>query len=357
MNLSTQAETRFNNYLDGIAQFNGIQRKDILSFVASPTTEQILVDKITEQAGWFAPYFSMLMVRDMVGQKVLMGLTGATAGRTNTDVGDRITKSFLNLSTQDYVLKAFEFNTHLRFSDIDAWSKFPNFEARYQALLMLNKFNSIVMSGWYGGGGIVNNAVVNVEPALTTNLTSYPQLQDLCKGWLRLIREFNSGSQHYYGTALDPMTVGANTASTDGKVKTFENLDVLVAEAKNKIKPWLRDNLVAFISDDLMAHAEGDYYTQSTDRAAEKLLIAQSGGVILKSFGGLRAIVPPFFPNGTVLVTPMANLQFYTQEGSVRRTIQPWPAGNHVKDYSSMNAGHVVYNEEAAMLYENIIPA
>ena len=238
MNLSIQAEARLTKYLDGIAEFNGITRKDVLSFTATSTTEQILVNKIVEQAGWFAPYFAMLMVRDLVGQKVLMNLTGATAGRTNTEVTDRTTKSFLNLTTQDYLLRAFEFNTHLRFSDIDAWSKFPDFEARYQALLMLNKFNAILMSGWYGGGSVVNNAVVNVEPALTTNLSTYPQLQDLCKGWLRQIRDFNGGSQHYMGTALDPMTVGSATANTDNKPLTYANLDVLVAEAKNKIKTF-----------------------------------------------------------------------------------------------------------------------
>ncbi len=345
MPLSTAAEAKLNIYFDKIAEYNKIPRKEVLSFAASPTIEQILVNKIVEQAGWFAPYFTMLMVRDLVGQKVLMNLSGATASRTNTDATDRVTKSFLDLTTQDYLLRAIEFNTHMKFSDIDAWSKFPDFEARYQALLMLNKFNALVMSGWHGGGGIVAGALVNVAPAATTNSTTYPLLQDLCKGWLRLIRDFNSGSQHFMGTADIPMAIGG---------VDYPNLDVLVAEAKNKIKPWLRGNLVAYISDDLVAREEGKFYASKVERASEKLIVMQNGGEVLQSYGGLRAIVPPFFPNSTVLVTQVGNLQFYTQEGSMRRTIQPWPAGNHIKDYSSSNAGHVVYNEEAAILYENI---
>jgi P2 family phage major capsid protein len=345
MPLSTAAEAKLSSYFDKIAEYNNIPRKEVLSFAASPTTEQILANKIVEQAGWFAPYFTMLMVRDLVGQKVLMNLSGATASRTNTDATDRVTKSFLDLTTQDYLLRAIEFNTHMKFSDIDAWSKFPDFEARYQALLMLNKFNALVMSGWHGGGGIVAGVLVNVDPAATTNSTTYPLLQDLCKGWLRLIRDFNSGSQHFMGTADIPMAIG----SVD-----YPNLDVLVAEAKNKIKPWLRGNLVAYISDDLVAREEGKFYASKVERASEKLIVMQNGGEVLQSYGGLRAIVPPFFPDSTVLVTQVGNLQFYTQEGSMRRTIQPWPAGNHIKDYSSSNAGHVVYNEEAAILYENI---
>jgi hypothetical protein len=112
--------------------------------------------------------------------------------------------------------------------------------------------------------------------------------------------------------------------------------------------------LVAYVSDNLVAREEGKYYTQTYERGSEKLILLQNGGEILQTYGGLKAVVPPFFPDNTVLVAPVGGLQYYSQSGAVRRNVMDWPQGNCIKDFNTSNAGYVVYNEEATCLIENI---
>lgn len=406
MSLSALAKQKFNAYHQGVAKYYGGEVGQ--EFTATPQIEQVLIDKLVEHGGWFMPYIMMLMVQQLTGEKVLMSLSGASGSRTDTTSADRVARNFLATpENRQYILKQTNNDFKIQYSDLDAWSQFADFNARYQAMLRASIADSILMCGWHG-----------VSAAATTDPTTYPLLQDLNIGWLQRIRAFNSGSQwvkgrslactftdtgdvvgvaghglvngqviqfptittttgitantNYYvvNAATDTFKVSATAGgsaialTTDGTGTILapitigstgnENLDVMVANAKNMIKPWLRNGLVAYVSDNLVAREEGKYYTQSVERSAEKLVIAQNGGVILQTFGGLRCVVPPFFPDDTILIAPVGGLQYYSQTGSVRRTIRDWPEGNCIKDMNSQNSGYVVYNEEACYLIENI---
>lgn len=405
--LTPSAKAVLHSYLAGVAEYYGgvVGEK----YTATPAIEQVLMGKMVESANWFMPYITMPMVVGMTGEKVLMSLSGATGSRTDTSgSGKRVAKNFANLENRGYELKAFNNDFKIMFSQLNAWAaqgdKFAQF---YQSLLLQSIANSIIMSGWHG-----------VTAAADTDIATYPLLQDLSIGWLQRIRAFNSGSQWVKGRSLsctftdtgDVVTAAAHglengqvvkfttittttgiTANTDyyvvGKTTDtfqvsatsggsalaltsngsgvilapitigstgYENLDVTISNAKNMIDPWLRGNLVAYVSDNLVAREEGKYYVNTVDRASEKLVIAQNGGVILQSFGGLRCIVPPFFPDDTILIAPVGELQFYTETGSVRRHIMEWHEEDCIKDFNQRVAGHVVYNEESCFLIENL---
>lgn len=336
VSLNPQAQQKFSAYNQGVAQYYGsvVGRE----FTATPSIEQILIDRVVEYGGPFMPYFDMIMVDSNKGEKILMEVSGATASRTDTSGnGQRRPKDFMALTNRGYELHPTEVDVKIGYKDINAWAKFPDFPTRYQAAIQKSKANNIVMCGFHGK-----------EVATATNLSSNPLLQDLHIGWLELIRRFSINTvatQYALGTADNPIQIGS---------ATYPNLDVLVTYAKNRIKPWLRNNLIVAVSDNLVAREEGSYYAQTVERAAEKLVILQNGIDILKTFGGLKAIVPPFFPDDTILIFALGSLQYYTLTGSVRRNIEDWPRGNCINDFNTSESGYVVYNEEACFLIEGI---
>lgn len=406
MSLSANARKKINAYQNGVAKYYGGAVGE--QFTATPQIEQALLEKMTEHGGWFMPYIVTLMVQQLTGEKILMQLSGLSATSTDTSSADRVARSLLGtMENRQYALKQVDNDFKIKYSDLDAWSQFPDFNSRYQAMLRERIIDDIIMVGWHG-----------TSAAATSVPGTYTLGEDVNKGWLKILRDFNAGSQWTDATTVactftdagDIVTV-ADHGHTNGDIVSFptvvtttgitanteyyvvgatqntfqvsataggaarvlttdgtgtvtsyitmgqagnENLDVIVSNAKALIPVWLRNNLVAFVSDNLVAREEGKYYAQSANRAEEKLVIAQNGGQILQTFGGLRTIVPPYFPDNTILIAPVGSLQYYQQTGAIRRTIKDWPEGNCIKDMNSTNSGYVVYNEEACALIEGI---
>jgi len=306
-------------------------------FTATPTIEQTLIEKMIEHGNAFMPYFTMLMVNDIKGEKVLMSPSGRSASRTDTTTfpsAKRTPRSLLATSNQGYECFQTNNDVYLRYHDIDIWAKFPNFQAMYNAIVKKDMADGIVRVGWNG-----------TSAAATTDIGTYPNLDDVNIGWLQIMRAFNTGSNYSIGTGGSPIEIGG---------ATYPSLDALVNDFKYTIPKHLRDNLIAYISDDLLAATEGVYYEANEDKASEKILVAQNKGTILNTFGGLPAVVPPFFPDGTVLIAPRDGLYHYTQSASVRRTMRDEPDADRVADYNSSNQAYVIGNEEACYLIENI---
>ena len=404
--LTPTAQEKFAAYLEKMAEkYCG---KVGQKFTATPSIEQILIDKIVEHGGWFMAFITLTMVEQLSGEKILLSLSGATGSRTDTSTtGKRVAKNYVNLANRGYSLVKFNNDFKILYDTMNAWAKFPDFAGRYQQMLMMSIADSIIMSGWHG-----------THAAADTDIATYPMMQDLSIGWLQLIRNFNSGSQHLGATTVacaftdtgDLVTVAnhghanddivsfptvvtttgitanvklyvisatqntfqvsatkggaAKALTTDGTgtVKSyitlgqegFNNLDVIVTNAKNSIEPWLRNGLVAYISDNLVAREEAKYYMATVERADEKLLILQNGGQILQTYGGLRTYVPPYFPDNTIFIAPVGGLQFYSQTSSIRRQVVDWAEEDCVKDFNQRVAGHVIYNEEQCFLIEDI---
>lgn len=305
-------------------------------FSATPSVAQTIVNRIVELGDPFLRMINMFPVSELKGEKILLGLSGRVAGRTNTNTPgtERTPKNLANTDTKGYELFKTEFDVALKYNLIDLWAKFPDFAARYMQAVRDAIQNDILQTGWTGESA-----------AASTDIATYPLLQDLNKGWLQLLREYNGGSQHVIGTVGTPIQLG----SLD-----FPNLDSLVHDAKQRIAPQFRkrSDLVALISDDLMAQQDATYYETQGDTPTEKALLANTQ--ITKAHGGLPSIVPPFFPDGCILVTPLSNLSVYYQDSSVRRTQKDKPEKDEVQDFNSMNMGYVVEEETAASFVENI---
>jgi P2 family phage major capsid protein len=335
--LSQLGRQRLDDHFAKTALAYGIDQGNAMAgqhFSATPSVTQSVMKKIVETGAGFLASIATIPVTEIKGQKVLVGVSSRVASRTDTSgSGERTPKNLLGTSTQDYELFPTEWDVALKYADIDAWAKFPNFSDLYMQAVREAIANDILQTGWTGTSAATN-----------TNLTSNPLLQDLNIGWLKKIRDFNGGSQHVIGTTGNPVQLGGTI---------FKNLDQLALAAKQKIQPQfrMRGDLVLLVADDVMSNQEDTYFELNGNKPTEKAVMS---GLITKSYAGMPAIVPPFMPNGTLLVTPLQNLAYYYQDSSYRRLQRDWPSKNQVQEFNSVNDGYVVQEELATCLIENI---
>lgn len=304
-------------------------------FTATPTIAQTLNEKITEAGEPFLRMINTFGVKQVSGSKIYMGLSGTISGRTDTSgSSERVARRLVGLSDQPYTLKKVDSDAAIEYDKIDTWAEFPNFREMYQRLVNKAIADDRLRTGWHG-----------TSAAATTNRTNNPLLQDLNVGWLQKLRDYNSGSQYLEGTVNAPIALGS---------AQYPGLDTLVHDAKAFIDIVFRgrNDLFALISDDLMEAEERAYYAANARKPTEKQIMID--GQTFMKYGGLPAMVPPFFPDGTILITPLKNLSVYWQTSSWRRQQIDNPKKDQYEDFNTRNEGYVVEEERAAALIEGI---
>jgi P2 family phage major capsid protein len=305
-------------------------------YAATPSKAQTIYNKIVEDGNAFLRQINMVPVTEVAGDKIGLFLTKRVGSRTQiTPTVERTPKNLSDTDSKGYQTAFTEFDVAIGYALIDAWAKFPDFADRYMTLVRQAIGNDMLQTGWTG-----------TSVAATTNMTSNPLLQDLNKGWLQAIREFNSGSQRVIGTGPSPISLGPTTG-------IFKTLDGLIHDAKQRLPIWhrTRPDLVALIANDVLSQQEETYFETNGNKPTEKAVMS---GLITRAYAGLPSISPPFMPNGTVLVTSLQNLSIYYQDSSVRRLQKDKPEKNEVQDFNSVNLGYVVEDEQMTSLVENI---
>jgi P2 family phage major capsid protein len=309
-------------------------------YAATPSIAQDLNDKIIENGNPFLSRINIVPVTEVKGEKVFLGLSGPVTSRTDTtpDGVERKPRELAALDGKLYELFATESDVAMRYAQIDVWAKFKDFAARYGKAFTLQMGNDRLRVGWSG-----------ISAAATTNLTTNPLLQDLNIGWLKQIEDFNGGSQILIGTGASGSPTAIELGST-----TFPNLAYLIYTAFDKLKePWRSEpDLIALVSRNILSAAQGQFFKQYGQQPTEKKEITKQ---LLETFGGLPIEVPPFLPDGFVLITSLNNLSIYWQEESWRRQQVDNPKKNRYEDYNSRNEGYVVEDFNKCFLLKNVI--
>src|SRR5207253_8999316 len=175
MSLSNHAQQQYFSLQDAIADSYSVD--DVSrQFSVEPSVAQELNDKITEKSD-FLGRINIVPVSEMKGQKVMIGVNGPIASRTNTKTTDREAKDMVDLSGLGYELFHTESDAGLPFATIDSWAKFPDFSDRYSAAVQRQIALDRIMVGWHG-----------THAAPQTNITTNPMLQDVNKGWMQIAR-------------------------------------------------------------------------------------------------------------------------------------------------------------------------
>ncbi|MCW9699820.1 phage major capsid protein, P2 family [Avibacterium sp. 20-129] len=330
-------QQKFDAYVAGVAADNNVDITLVSKggqYTVEPTIQQKLENAVLENSD-FLKRINIVLVDEMKGSALRLGVLSPVASRTDTNTKARETTDIHSLQENDYSCEKTNFDTHLNYATLDSWAKFPDFAARVGKLKAERIALDRIMIGWNG-----------TSIAKTTDRDANPLLQDVNKGWLVQIEE------------KAPARVMTEVEKSSGKIevgtgKVYKNLDALVFSLKEDfIPPQYRDDtkLVAIMGSDLLA----DKYFPLINQEKPSEQVAGDTVISQKRVGGLQAVSVPYFPKGTVLITSLDNLSIYVQEGKVRRSIKDKPERDRVEDYLSSNEAYVVENYEAVAMAKNI---
>jgi len=325
---------QFNRYMARQARLNGVP-EGTKQFTAEPSVQQTLESKLQESSA-FLGLINMVGVDEQQGEKIGLGISSPIAARTNVSSNDRETTDVSALDDNGYECKSTEFDTHITWAQLDAWAKFPDFQVRLRDQVLRRQALDRIMIGFNG-----------TAAASATNMGKNELLEDVNIGWLEKYRA-NAGSY-----ALDKSDNGA-ADFTYGQGGTYNTLDALVFDlARSIIDPWYVDDprIRVIIGRDLMHDKEFtlvDGYDQPTERNAADIILST------RRLGGYPAIVAPFFPAGTALITAPENLSLYWQRGSRRRYVEDNPRRKRIEHYDSSNDAYVVEDYGFGVLVEDI---
>lgn len=335
-------ETRqaFNSFCQQLARINNIQ-SPAEKFTVTPTVQQRLENAIQESTA-FLQLINILGVDEKEGEALLLGVSSTIAGRTNTASNNpRQPRDVSGLSKDTYNCAKTDFDTALYYNLLDAWAKFPDFQARLSRAIVERQGLDRIMVGFNG-----------TSVAAETNRATNMMLQDVNIGWLQKMRVnapdrvMTEGDPTEENYVAGKVTIGAN-----GNYKT---LDGLVFDAIQMLDPWHRSrpDLVvvlprSLLHDKYLAAIEKGAASNDEENAAQQIMARAR-------IGGLPIVDAPYFPDGTALVTSLKNLSIYYQLSARRRHVKDEPEYDRIADYQSSNEAYVIEDYGLCALVENI---
>lgn len=326
----------FDAYLNQLAKLSGVS-DPTKTFAVDPTVQQRLETRMQESSE-FLSRIGMIGVDELKGEKVGLGVSSTIAGRTDT-TGDgvRVPRDVSDLSKDGYECRHTDFDTAVRYAQLDAWAKFPDFQARLRDAILKRQALDRIMIGFNG-----------TSAAATTNRTANPLLQDVNIGWLQKYRTNAPQRVLKGGKAANKIVIG------NGETADYNNLDALVFDAvANLIDPWHRKDtgLVVILGSNLVHDKYFPLINKeqaATEKLATDMIISQ------KRMGGKQPVEVPHVPDGAMLITTLENLAIYWQISGRRRHIQENPSKNRIENFESSNDDYVVEDYGLGCLIENI---
>lgn len=327
-------ETRlvFNGLLKQVALVNAVSSASE-SFTVTPSVQQKLESAIQESSA-FLKKINIIGVDEKEGEAIALGVGSSIAGRTDTSANARSPRDVHALSKDTYNCKKTDFDTAIPYALLDAWAKFPEFQALLSGSIVERQALDRIMIGFNG-----------TSAAATTDRAANPLLQDVNIGWLQKYRTSAPERVMSAGAVAGKVTVGAG-----GDYKT---LDGLVYDAIQLLDPWhrKRPDLVVLVDRDLL-HAKFLSNIEGASDNENELAAAQ---IIAKArLGGLPIEDAPFFLDKAIMVTTLKNLSIYWQISARRRHIKDEPERDRIADYQSSNEAYVIEDFGLGAIVENI---
>lgn len=324
---------KFNEYTAQVATINDAESATA-QFAVAPSVQQTMETRMQESSA-FLQAVNIQPVDEIKGEKLGLGIGEPVASTTNTDDKDRQTADPTGIDATGYECTQTNSDTHIKYSKLDAWAKFKDFQARVRNSLLQRQALDRIIIGFNG-----------VDRAANSDRVKNPLLQDVNKGWLQKYRENASARVLNKGKAGGAILVGGDNAD-------YSNLDALVFDAVNNlIAPWWQEDagLVAICGRRLLADKLFPLLNQNvpTEKLAADMIVSQ------KRIGDHGAVRVPYFPANSIFITRLDNLSIYWQEGSRRRTITDNPRRDRIENFESSNDAYVVEDYSAGCLIENI---
>lgn len=337
--MKSETRVKFDQYLRQIETLNGTPSAE-KKFTVTPSVQQTLENTMVEMSD-FLQSINVVGVDEQSGEAIGLGPSGPIASTTNTATTDRAPVDPKSLTSNPYECTQTNFDTLIKYSTLDQWAKFPDFQIRLRNAVLQQMALDRIMIGFNG-----------TSRAATSNKGSNPLLQDVNIGWLQKYRDNASARVMDEGDHAGAVRVG------DASGRDYYNLDALVVDAVNNlVDPWYRErtDLVVVCGRSLMA----DKYfplvnVVSSSRPPSEDLASQ---LVMSQvrLGNLQAVRVPYFPDNKLMITVLRNLSLYYQIGARRRTIVDNAKRDQIENYESSNEAYVVEDYGAGCVVENIV--
>ncbi|WLE59268.1 phage major capsid protein, P2 family [Burkholderia plantarii] len=338
--MRNETRVKYNAYLQEIARLNGIDDAGV-KFSVDPSVQQTLEDRI-QQSSAFLQSVNVIPVDDQTGEKVGLGIGQPIAGTTDTTQKDRQPIDPSSLDSDGYIATQTNFDTSIRYSRLDTWAKFPDFQVRIRNAIVNRQALDRICIGFNG-----------TSRAATSDRVANPLLQDVNIGWCQKIRTNAADRTMKEGVEGSGKVKVGTGAGTD-----YKNIDALVFDALQLLDEWYREDpaVVVVLGSGLMHDKYFPFINGSNDAVNAN---AVDMVVSAKRVGGKQAVTAPYFPANSVLITRLDNLSLYWQNGSRRRTIVDNAKRDQIENYESSNEAYVVEDYGCTALVENIevVPA
>ena len=303
------------------------------SFTVEPSVEQRLEAKQQELVQ-FLQRINVVGVPQLMGSKLGMSITSTIAGR-GLATTRRDPRDVSGLDEAGYVLKDTDFDVGMGWAKLDQWAKFPNFAAMYSAMVATAIGLDRIRIGFNG-----------TSAATVTNRAANPNLQDVNIGWLQKLRVERPAN--VFGSLANPVNIGPSAGAE------YKNIDACVHDLVSGLPSWARGDteLVCIVGQNLV---DDKYFPMINQALLPTEQLARDIIMSTKQLGGKPAIIAPFFPDSTILVTKLSNLSLYYQEGARRRFLKDEPEYHRVADYTSSNEGYVIEDCDYAVMVQNVV--
>jgi P2 family phage major capsid protein len=332
-----------------IARVNGVT--DVREqFAISPTAEQHLEAKMQEEVS-FLGRINVAPVSQLKGNLLGLGVNSRVGSRRSAANLPRVPRYIGAMDGRSYELETELFDTMIPWNILDSWSEFPNFGSLYAGMVARAIGLDRICVGFHG-----------VEAADDTDLEDNPNLEDFNIGWLQKLRV--EKPDHVMGrvAAGDGTATGAADPIYIGADQTYKNVDALAYDLIAGMPSWARTSteLVVIVGQDLVddkyfpminrpLSSTVDGNKTTSDEAVRDIVMSQ------KQIGGRPAAIVPFFPEGTIAITPLKNLSIYWQKGARRRFIREEPEYMRgMVDYQSSNEAYVIESTDHMVMAESI---
>ena len=317
--MKTSTRERFNALRVALAAAYGVTEQEVKeTFSVSEPMETKLNSAIQESSD-FLQRIQVLPVTDKKGQAVTVGMNQSLAKRTDTSTKDRQPTRMEDPSGKEYEVHKTEFDVAMPYSLVDAWARFEDFAQRYMSAVYGRIALDRIKIGWTG-----------MSAASETNRTSNPDLQDVNKGWIKLLME------HAAESYLLESAEGTGKI-TLGAAGDYKNLDQLVYDIYSLIPAAHRSGSeVAIVGRHLVANDMGKVLAKHGQTPTERGQLM----TLDQSYGGLPALIVPHFPDKGLIVTDTNNLHLYYQESAMRRQQVDNSKRDQVEDYISSNEAY-----------------
>ncbi|WP_039918802.1 P2 family phage major capsid protein, partial [Cellvibrio mixtus] len=134
----------YDAFVARIGQLNSIKDAS-KKFSVAPSVQQTLETKLQESSD-FLGRINIFGVKELKGEKLGLGVN-PIAGRTDVSEGPRQPRDVSTLDDMEYECKFTEFDTGIGYAKLDAWAKFPDFQARLRDAILRQQALDRIMVG------------------------------------------------------------------------------------------------------------------------------------------------------------------------------------------------------------------